>query len=365
MVLQIAGGILVLAAVVDVFLTVLFPASGHGIIRPALSKITWELFKLFGRILDGQRRRNFLSYSGPVVILVTFGGWIVALIVGWAMIYKPALGDGIQAASGLTEQDWTTALYYSGYCLSTLGLGDVVSTEGLYRILTIVEATIGFAFFSMAITYFLSVYSNLPHRNAFAHGLHLLANRTGDSAVLLARLANGSDLSDLQQHMTSKAGFLRQTYQTHRFYPVLRYFHYREKFYGLPRLLLTALDTATLLRSAVDPDRYEKLLQHPEIDELVQAALALAGELVQDAEPQPPSDEDRAAWRDRYRDAVKCLSEAGVSTNPDVSAGGELYVSLRSEWAAPLQKVADGMLFQFDDIPDLPENQNAESAIEE
>ena len=353
-ILQVIGGILVLAAVADVFLTVLFPASGHGIIRPPLSNATWEVFKFFGRRLQGRRRRNFLSYNGPTVILVTFGGWIVVLLVGFAMIYKPALGDGIQAASGLTDEGWVTELYFSGYCLTTLGVGNVVPAGDLYRMLTIAEATVGFAFFSMAITYFLSVYSNLPGRNAFAHGLHLLSDRTGDSAVTLARLANGSDLSGVQQHLSSKTAFLRQTYQTHRFYPVLRYFHYREKFYGLPRVLLTALDTVTLLRSAIDPNRYGRLLQTPEIDELVQASLALAGELVKDATPEPPSADDRAAWRKRYRSGVQILSEAGVSTNPDLSAGADLYVSLRSEWAAPLQKVADGILFEFDDIADMP-----------
>ena len=86
-------------------------------------------------------------------------------------------------------------------------------------------------------------------RNAFAQGLHQLSGNTGDAAELIARLAEGRDLSEDRRHLSEKAGFLRDTHQTHRFYPVLRYFHYREPFYALPRVLLIALDTATLLRS--------------------------------------------------------------------------------------------------------------------
>lgn len=137
------------------------------------------------------------------------------------MIDKPALGTAIRAWSGPTDASWATALHYSGFNLTTLGVGDVTAKTSLYRLLMVTEAAIGFASFSMVITYFLSVYSSLTGRNAFGQGLHHQAGRTGHAAILLARKADGGDLSGARRHFPSEAEFIRQTHQTHRFYPVL------------------------------------------------------------------------------------------------------------------------------------------------
>ena len=134
--------------------------------------------ELVGGMTTGQRRRNLLSYSGPVLITVTLSVWFLLLVLGWAMIYQPALGTAIRASSGPTDTGWATAVYYSGFNLTTLGVGDVAANTGAYRLLTVAEAAVGFAFFSMVITYFLSVYSSLTSRNAFAQGLHHLTGKT-------------------------------------------------------------------------------------------------------------------------------------------------------------------------------------------
>lgn len=62
-------------------------------------------------MMTGQRRRNLLSYNGPVLITVALAVWLLLLVVGWAMIYKPALGTSIRASSGVTDTGWATALY--------------------------------------------------------------------------------------------------------------------------------------------------------------------------------------------------------------------------------------------------------------
>lgn len=67
---------------------------------------------------------------------------------------------------------WITVLfrhfYYSGYSLTTLGTGDIVPKTATYRLLTVLEAVLGFSTFTRTLTYFLSVYSALRQRNVFA-----------------------------------------------------------------------------------------------------------------------------------------------------------------------------------------------------
>lgn len=349
-ILSILGTMVVLVTLLDVFLTVLYPASGRGPIRKPLARCVWHGFRLIGGMTTGQRRRDLLSYSGPVVISVTLVAWLVLLVAGWAMIFKPALGSAVQASSGQTDTGWATAFYFSGFNLTTLGVGDVSPRSGLYRLLTITEAAVGFAFFSMVITYFLSVYSNLTSRNAFAQGLHHLTGNTDDAAELLARIADGSDISAARQHLSAKAGFLREIHQTHRFYPVLRYFHYREPYYALPRILLTALDTATLMRSALDRDRYAREIESPAMGELFEAAISLMHGLMPDAQLQQPSADEVSVWRKRYADGLARLAQAGLQVRDDLEAGADKYVALRSEWNGPVRELAAGMLYEWSSI---------------
>lgn len=205
----------------------------------------------------------------------------------------------------------------------------------------------GFAFFSMVITYFLSVYSSLTSRNAIAQGLHHLTGKTGDAAEVIARLADGPDLSAAREHLSSKAEFLRQTHQTHRFYPALRHFHYREPHYALPRILLIALDTATLVRSALDRERYARVIHSPALDELFEAATDLMHELVPGAPRGAASTEEAVLWRERYTAAVARLADAGLQVRPDATAGADDYVALRSEWDGPVHDLATAMLYEW------------------
>ncbi|HYH33102.1 MAG TPA: potassium channel family protein [Pseudonocardia sp.] len=343
------GVVLLLAVLQDIFATVLFPASGRGLIRKPLERAGWAMFRGMGRWVGARRRRNLVTYGGPTLIVLTLVAWFGLLIAGWSMIYAPAVGDEIVAASGPTDTSWTTAVYYSGFALTTLGTGDVVATSGGYRLLTVAEAAVGFTTFSMVVTYFLSVYSNLPSRNAFAQGLHRRTRGTDDAAVLLASLADG-DALPATDFLSSAAASLRQIYQSHRSYPVLRYFHYREPEYALPRMLLTALDTAALIRAVLDPQHHARLLRSTALDEFEHAAESLLDELV------PPGDRtgrrdagDAVHWRERARVAGERLADAGLHLRPDPRAAADRYADLRAGWDPRLRALAAAVLYDWDD----------------
>lgn len=341
-----AGTFIVVLTMLDVFFTVLFPASRRGPIRKPLSIAIWGMFQLIGRMAKGNARRNLLSYSGPVVITATMVLWFLLLAIGFAMLFKPGLGTALTASSGPTDTGWVTALYYSSFNLTTLGVGDIAPASGAYRILTIVAAAVGFAYFSMTITYFLSVYSNLSSRNAFAQGLHHLTGRTGDAAQLIANLSDEGELGDARSYLTAKASFLREIHQSHRFYPVLRHFHYREPFYALPRILLIALDSAALLRSSLDRDRYARFLRSPALLELDAAAHDLMESLLPRVEGHPPTADERDAWQRRYDEGLRKLADAGLQLRSD-DGGPDDYIGFRAQWNQPLRRLAADMLYEW------------------
>src|SRR5687768_10846739 len=119
---QLLGAALVLLALADVFLTVLHPRADAGVVSPRLNRAIWTLFRVGSRPF--RRRGEFiLCYAGPVLLALTVAVWVMLLVVGFALIYWPALGREI-AAIGDTPHDFATALYFSGTCLTTLGFGD-------------------------------------------------------------------------------------------------------------------------------------------------------------------------------------------------------------------------------------------------
>lgn len=358
-ILTVGGALIVLIAVADVFFTVLFPASRHGPVRKPLTRLIWGFFRLSGKMLSGQRKRNFQSYSGPVVIALTMTSWFLLLATGFAMIFKPALGDGILDTLDWTGNGWNTAFYFSGFSLTTLGIGDVSADTPTYRLLSVLEAALGFSFFSMSISYFLSVYSNLGQRNAFAQGLHHLTGKTGNAACLLARLSDDGDLSPARQHFSDKAQFLREIGQAHRLYPVLRLFHYRDNEYALPRILLTALDTAALVRSALDEERYSRLVGSASLDDMEESAMALMNLLLEGR--QPHSQPDLAdSWRDRYAQALDRLRRAGVEVRRDEAAGADQYVAMRSRWDGSLRRLADYLLYDWEEVDSSRERRSSD-----
>lgn len=350
---QVAGTVVVLAVLQDVFFTVLFPGSGRGCIRRPLARWLWMAFRAVGRRLEPERRRHFLSYCGPVQVTVSLVVWGLLLLLGWAAIYLPALGAGITATEGPTDRSWAAAIYYSGYVLTTLGMGGVAPHDDLYRLLTIAEAGIGFATVTMAVTYFLSVYSALTQRRLSASLLHHRTYGTGDAAVLLAGLAEDGDLRGATDAIMALATSVQQAAETHESYPVLWYFHHRRPYYAVPRVLFLALDTAALLRSALDPVRYRRVVGFPAVAAMEAAAEGLLAELGSTGDRQA-APQDEQAWRRRFADAVRVLGDGGLALRADVPAGSAEYVRLRARWDLALQALSSGMLYDWQDIASGP-----------
>ena len=85
---QVVGAGLVLLAIADIYLTVLYPRGGKGVVSVPLSRGIWQIFRLTASSIpksgtDTQRllvRDRLLSYMGPTLLVATVGVWISLLI---------------------------------------------------------------------------------------------------------------------------------------------------------------------------------------------------------------------------------------------------------------------------------------------
>ena len=105
-----AGAIVLVVTLLDVFLTVLYARAGTGLLAPRLARGVWGVF----RALSGRRHAGMLTYCGPVQLVALVLMWGVLLALGAGLVIHPALGTGVKASSGPTDTDFVTALFVGG-----------------------------------------------------------------------------------------------------------------------------------------------------------------------------------------------------------------------------------------------------------
>ncbi|MBD2433496.1 MULTISPECIES: potassium channel family protein [Fischerella] len=357
---QIVGVGLVILSLIDIYLTVLFPRLGSSLLSLSLGKGMWRLFRLLARTVPCKDEK-LLSHSGPTLIIVTVTLWVSLLICGFALIVWVDLGSAIQSNNGWTDTDFVSALYYSGFSLTTLGTGDLSPKTDFQRLLMILEAALGFSIFTLTITYLLSIYSALIRRNTFALSLHHRSAGTADAAEILARLGASGELSGVQQDISDMARDLINLLESQHSYPALLFFRFRQAYYALPRILLLAMDTATLIKSALNTEKYRSLVHSTAVAELWGGSLQLLTELSSFFLPKSRSnfhinESLEQVWRKRYYDAVEKLRGEGIETAIDLETGACLYISLRRKWNPYLTRLANYMGYNWSEIAPFEKN---------
>lgn len=347
---QILGTALVLVTLADIFLTVLYARSGTGLFTPALQRGIWRLFRS-APVRGRAERDRLLAYAGPAIMVTTAGAWFVILLAGFALIVWPELGGSVRAADGPTPRDFATAVYYSGFGLTTLGTGDIVPHTAGFRILLVAQAFLGFSILTLTLTYFMSVYSAIVRRNALADALHYLSGGSGDAADIIAGLGACGRFDDARGILGDIALRTCDLLESHHSYPVIHYFRGGAPNYAVPRLLLVLLDTSALLRSALHRD-LDWLRESGAVTMLDGAAMALLDEwsrrsFIQSAGTDRESESDPGL---RFGSAMRRLAAAGVPTADDSQGGVTRYAQLRGRWSDRIQALAGAMDHQWREI---------------
>ncbi|PPS42723.1 potassium channel family protein [Chroococcidiopsis sp. TS-821] len=349
---QILGTGLVVLALADIYMTVLYPRGERGILSVLLARGLWQVFCFGARFI--RQRDRILSYMGPTLLVVTIAVWIFLLILGFASIYWPALGNEIQMEGKATPTDFATAIYYSGYSLVTLGTGDITPRTSTYRLLMILESMLGFSVLTINLTFLQSVYSQLMQRNIFALSLHHRTGRTADAAVMLARMgSSGSFDSSTRQDLTDIAQNLLNLLESNHSHPALGYFRLQENYYALARVIFVAMDTVTLIKSALDEHSHHSLIASAAVKNLEESGMQFLAELFELFLPVNATRlrmQSEQMWRSRYYKAIAHLAAQGIATTSDVEAGADLYVALRRQWNPGIVALASYLEYEWSAI---------------
>lgn len=331
--LSLAGGVALLGLLVlDVFVTIFLPGSGAGPVTGRAYRATWWLWRQVTR-RAGRHRRRLLGLCGPVLLPLTVLLWALELVVGFALVYLPFAGTfTVQGEPALPG--WVTALYYSGYSATTLGVGDVYPQGGALRLVSVVESAFGFSLFSVSITYLISVYNAVAQSASFALGITRRFGPGGHgsvAAVLVAAQETGT-VDDLRRWIEDSGAELERVATSRLQYPLLQYFHVAEDERAIPVALSDLLELLTVVQALPDPHALPALTRGPGVVAAFRSTAAYGQER---AEPLGSEAEEagpvREAREQSFAEAWSVLRVGGVPLRARDEAHHR-YLELRSQW---------------------------------
>lgn len=301
MILWSVVGVVVLIVVLKDLVETSIAIGGHG--GPVMRRLAAWIYRLRRPSLQRESGRGTAVGTGIMLAIVL--SWLVLSWLGWFLVF---LGVDSAVVSSTTGEpaDVLARLYYAGFTLFTLGLGDYRPEGGLWQVVTALAAGHGFFVLTLSVTYVVPVVSAVATKRKVARSIWLL----GATPVEMVRTGwTGSDHGNLPLRLDVVSSDLLMVQQHHYAYPVLHYFVSIEKEAALGRAV-AVLDEALLLwRGAVEADARPEDAALQGIRRAIDVYLETRGDAqigadAQERDPPPPPPLD-------------ALREAGVPTVGD------------------------------------------------
>jgi Ion channel len=201
-------------------------------------RTTWFVWRRAAHAIGKRaRRESFLSFYGPLSLLMLFVVWAIAIIGGFAFLYHSA------AMSAGIDGNLATEFYMSGTTMFTLGLGDVVPHTPWQRGLAVTESGLGFGFLALILSYLPVIYQAFSRREVNIVLLDARAGSPPTAAELLRRHAGPDGARDLEQLLHDWERAAAEILESHISYPVVCYFrsqHNNESWLGALAAILDA-----------------------------------------------------------------------------------------------------------------------------
>ena len=246
-------GVLLIAGILwDVFETIVLPRRVTRRIRPTrlFYRFTWRPWWFSARAIRNKKRREtLLAIYGPLSLLALLTFWALSVIVGFALLHW-AIGSRV----GLSNHDSTFLIdfYYSGTTFFTLGLGDVAPISAAARVLTVVEASVGFGMLALVIGYLPVVYQAFSRRDVNISMLDARAGTPPTAVEILRRHQEAQAMQSLDEWLRDWEMWAADLMESHLSYPVLCFFRSQHDNQSWLAALSTVLDTCSLVMVGID-----------------------------------------------------------------------------------------------------------------
>lgn len=260
-VLALVAGIVVLIVVtVDQMTTILATGRTSGSFVPRLTSVLWRLALASHRRWPSHRR---LSVVGMVMLAAAPVLWSTGLWAGWSLIMS---SDGQAAVESETGDPASSLarIYFAGFNLFTLGLGDVRPGTDGWRLAAVLASFMGLTTITLGVSYLVPVVSSATERRHLARLLRQLG------ATPEELLKHPGLFVDEAMAARSAMALVTEQHLTH---PVLRHYHAAEESLSLA---VRTEATWTALRRLADQQEQSGGGVDPRIELLLRSLSELA-----------------------------------------------------------------------------------------
>ena len=256
-----AGAALILLVAYDAIATTLSIGAGAG---PITSRITAGWWRL-ARRLAGRADSPIIVSAGPVVVLLTIGVWLAMLWAGWTLVFAADADAVITSSSRDAASGWSR-VYFTGFTVFTLGVGDYIPNGRVWEVLTAVAVVSGLGLTTLAITYLVPIVNAVTSRRVQANTIAGLGDTPQD--IVISGLGD-HPFAYLEHRLRALSDSLMQTAEQHLSYPVLHYFHSGEHHVDLRTQAYRLDEAITLLQHGVS----QQVRPHPAALDAVRHAI--------------------------------------------------------------------------------------------
>jgi len=245
----VAGALIVALILWETFETIVLPRRVARRFRftVLVYRSIWLPWKAVARGFKGKKaRETFLSFFGPLSLLILFAVWALAIVCGFALMYYS------NASQDTTHPTFPTCLYFSGTTMFTLGIGDVVPHTNLERFLVVFEGGLGLGFLALILSYLPVIYQAFSRREVNIVLLDARAGSPPTAAELLRRHADANYRGDLEQLLRDWERASADILESHVSYPAVAYFRSQHTNESWLAALTAMLDTCSLMLTCID-----------------------------------------------------------------------------------------------------------------
>lgn len=244
--LAVPGVILLVIVMVDVAWTTLTTQGSGPITRLITSAV--DLASAKAHAVFGSRA--VLVTAGPVAVVAVGSVWVLSLLAGWLLIFSAFPSGVIEAQSGQTAS-LAERVYFVGFTLSTLGMGDFKPGGDIPRLLTALAAFNGLVLVTLIITYAVPLVQGAITRRTLAFSISLLGSSPQE---MVWRASQNNNAQGFENALGQVFSDLIQCSEQRLAYPLLDLFHCKQSRFSLG-VQLSRLDEAlSLLTEGLQPN---------------------------------------------------------------------------------------------------------------
>ncbi|MCU1449686.1 MAG: hypothetical protein JWP02_1856 [Acidimicrobiales bacterium] len=227
--LTVVGALVCLVGLADVFLVVL-QYDSLGLLAPRLYRLVWTALRVSTQRLPSDLRLLARSMGGPAMIPLTLVLWLGMQVLGFALIFYPAMrGNGFTIHAPLHAEPGV-AFSFSMATIASLSFTGVSPATFPVHVFAALETVVGLGMLTLTISYVVNVYRLLQEQMALASVLRDQGDDSLDARVIVKSRFYRGEVVELSAHLRELHRSIVGLHEAYHRYPVLYYFTSRRPF---------------------------------------------------------------------------------------------------------------------------------------